>query len=95
MTSPGHHITNKRPEPLRFEGDNDYILEAKTGKDVWIGIGPISVCVHVTDEGVVVDFWPNHNEADAPFSLASAYAFFQEAEEAGGTPCDTAHPETL
>lgn len=38
----------------------------------------ISVWVHRSDEGVVVDLWPHQGEMDEP--LASTYAFFSEAE---------------
>jgi hypothetical protein len=63
---------------LEYETDVDYKL--KDGYEyVWITVGNISVYMKRTDEGVVVDLYPLHNEcADPP--LGSTYAFFSEAE---------------
>lgn len=72
----------KRIPPLGpdAKGDNDYALPPETGADVWIRCGPLSICLHVTDEGVVCDIWPAYPEDAEP--IASAYAFFTEADEA-------------
>ena len=55
----------------------DYVLP-KDQTGVWIRVDNISVWVHRSDEGVVVDLWPHQGEMDEP--LASTYAFFSEAE---------------
>lgn len=58
--------------------DGDYTLaEGEAG--VWIAVDSIAVRVRRTDEGVVVDLYPNHDELSEP--LASTYAFFGEDQE--------------
>ena len=48
-------------------------------QSVWITVDNISVYVRRTDEGVVVDLYPLGEEATE--SLASCYAYFNEAQE--------------
>jgi hypothetical protein len=48
------------------------------GERCFIDIGPISVHVVRTDEGVVVDLWGNGDD-ESP--LVSAYAYYAEAQE--------------
>ena len=60
---------------LEANSECDYTL---TGDSVWITVGNISVNVRRTDEGVVVDLYPLHQEMDE--SVASTYAFFSECE---------------
>lgn len=56
--------------------DADYELEEN---GVWLGIDNIAVRVVRTDEGVVVDLYPNGREDSEP--LASTYAHFDEARD--------------
>lgn len=63
---------------LEQEAESDYLLK-HDADNVWITVNNISVYVRRTDEGVVVDLYPLHNEAADP-ALASTYAFFSEAE---------------
>lgn len=59
------------------ESGRDYRLkEGKTG--CWIKIGVFSVHLYLTDEGIVSDVFANGEEDE---SIASTYAFFNEAEE--------------
>lgn len=59
--------------------ESDYFI-AKDHAGVWIRVDNISVWVHRTDEGVVVDLWSRAGEmADEP--LATTYAFFSQAAE--------------
>jgi hypothetical protein len=58
---------------------SDYVLD-EDATSCWITVNNISVYVRRTDEGVVVDLFPLGHENDDP-SLATAYAFFEEAEQ--------------
>jgi len=58
------------------KGGRDYIL---TGESAWVTVGAISVYIKKTDEGVVVDLYPTGDEMND--SIASTYAFFDEAKE--------------
>lgn len=74
----------KRPLPLipDEEGDNDYRLaDESTGADVWIKIGPIAVCIHRSDEGVICDMWSDPMLRDDE-PIATCYAYFSETDEA-------------
>lgn len=66
-------------DSLIRETEHDYVLDPARS-NVWITVGNISVYVKRTDEGVVVDLFPLGHENDDP-SLATAYAFFEEAEQ--------------
>jgi hypothetical protein len=60
---------------IELDGEKDYVLpQDQTG--VWIRVNNVSVWVHRTDEGVVVDLWPHQGELDEP--VASTYAFFDD-----------------
>lgn len=63
--------------PLIYDGHNDYILRPEHSS-VWIAVDNISVYVNRTDEGVVVDLYPNGHETDEP--IATTYAFFTDGE---------------
>lgn len=65
------HLTTRK-----IARDTDYVLDCG---NVWITVKHLSVRVHETDEGVVVDIWPLGREEDDDI-LASCYAFFAEAE---------------
>jgi hypothetical protein len=64
---------------LVFEGvdeeSNDYRLE---GRSAWITVDGLTVYIHRTAAGVIVDIYPRSNEADDP-ALASCEAAFVEA----------------
>ena len=57
--------------------DGDYLLSE--GK-AWIEVGPFAVRIQKTDEGIVVDVYPNGAE-DAQ-SIVSCYAYDEEAHDA-------------
>lgn len=54
--------------------DGDYVL---VDGAAWFTVKNIAVRIHCTDEGVVVDMYPNGHEMHA--SIASAYAYYDEA----------------
>lgn len=69
---------------MKIRHDDDF--EIKHGKftitsgdddHIWVEIDNIQIKVAFTAEGVVVDFWPTHQEDDIP--LESAYVSFQDA----------------
>jgi hypothetical protein len=60
---------------LEQESEHEYVLKDNT----WITCKTLSVYVHETDEGVVVDIYPSMKEDTEP--IASTYAFFSEGEE--------------
>jgi hypothetical protein len=62
-----------------LEADTDYVLEDKPQNTCWITVGNISVYIKREDEGVVVDLYAVG--AEDRESLASTYAFNQEAED--------------
>jgi len=62
---------------LFLENHSDYVL--KEGEEsVWVTVGNLSVYIIRTDEGVVVDIYPLHDELSE--CLASTYAFAAEGE---------------
>lgn len=65
------------PYPLTHENDNDYVLD-EGARSVWITVDNISVYIHRTDEGVVVDLYALGVEDDE--CLGSTYAFNNEAQ---------------
>jgi hypothetical protein len=69
--------TQDYPNPLTHENDNDYVLD-EGARSVWITVDDISVYIHRTDEGVVVDLYALGVEADD--CLGSTYAFNDEAK---------------
>ena len=46
---------------------------------IWITVENLSVYVHKTNEGVVVDIFPLGDEMEDP--ITSTYAFFNEGKE--------------
>tara|TARA_Y100000310_G_scaffold269246_1_gene282336 strand:- start:7338 stop:7601 length:264 start_codon:yes stop_codon:yes gene_type:complete len=59
--------------------DQCFEVSLPKGEDcLWITVGNISVYIKRTDEGVVVDLFPLGQETGT--SMATTYAFFQEAE---------------
>jgi hypothetical protein len=67
-------------EPQSSDDETDYILR---GKSTWITVHNLSVYIHRTDEGVVVDVYGHGGPAgDSPNesedTLATTYAFFAE-----------------
>lgn len=54
--------------------DGDYVLADGAA---WFTVKNLSIRIHTTDEGVVVDIYPLNAEADE--AIASTYAFFNEA----------------
>lgn len=61
----------------RLNQKSDDEFELLDTESVWIGVGSLSVYLRPTDEGVVVDLYPRDVEDGE--SLASTYAFYQEA----------------
>lgn len=62
---------------LRTDSPEEFTL---FGDKVWITVEKLSIHIHKTDEGVVVDIWPlGCEDADGP--VASTYAFFEEGED--------------
>lgn len=62
------------PDAFSQGSDTDYTL---VGSSAWLTVGPFSVHVVRTDEGVVVDIYRKGGEMD--FCLAGTYAFGNEA----------------
>lgn len=60
--------------PLKHDIGDDYTLD---GRFAWITVEDMSVFVHRTEEGVIVDIFPRGKEVDDP--IASTYAYFGEA----------------
>ena len=58
---------------VKLNGAVDYIL---TGERCWITVKKFSICIHTTDEGVVVDIYPLGKENED--AIASTYAFDAE-----------------
>ena len=84
----------REPPLLTQEGDdNDSILRPGAGNDAWIAVGPVALCIHQTSEGVIVDAWPNHNEAASDI-LGTMAITFEDAINEGGIACNVEHPET-
>jgi len=52
---------------------DDYVM---TENSIWVTVENLSVYIHKTDEGVVVDIYPVGQEMDN--SIVSTYAFFNE-----------------
>lgn len=65
----------KQPAEDQALTDGDYTLSDGAA---WFTVKTISIRIHSNDEGVSVDLYPRELETNA--SLASAYAFFSEAE---------------
>jgi hypothetical protein len=63
-------------ERLKAIGDCERL--ELVGERCFIDVGPISVHIARTDEGVVVDLW-GHEDDENP--LASAYAYYAEVQE--------------
>lgn len=63
-----------------YPGDPENTDFTLRDRSCWITVDSIAVYIHKTDEGVVVDLYPNGGEMLEP--LAGTYAFFQEAEDA-------------
>lgn len=64
----------KHEKPLmQHDGNEDFTLN---GERCWITVKGFAVCIHTTDEGVVVDIFDDYN-VDAG-SLSSCYAFDNE-----------------
>ena len=64
---------------IKLNPDDFYRLESKPQDSTWITVGNISVYIKHEDEGVVVDLYARGVEDR--HSLASTYAFFNEAKE--------------
>lgn len=60
---------------LTVNNDNDYTLN-KDQVSVWVTVDNLSVYITRTDEGVVVDIYPQGQETDE--CISSATAFFTE-----------------
>jgi len=58
--------------------ESDYTLPSEQNS-VWITVENLSVYVHKTDEGVVVDILPRGDEMSE--SIASTYAFWTEVPD--------------
>lgn len=71
----GQTTVTKQPAEDQALDDADYTLADGAA---WFTIQNISIRIHATDEGVVVDLYPRELEMNPP--LTSAYAFFSEAE---------------
>ena len=63
---------------LLHEGGEDYVL--KDGYGVWLTVDSLSIRVHRTDEGVVVDMYGKGAEDSG--SIGSTYAFYNDSEDA-------------
>lgn len=61
-----------------LDGNKDCEM-TPNARSVWIGVKDFSIYIVRTDEGVVVDIFARGREGDG--SLASTYAFDQEAKE--------------
>lgn len=62
-------------KPIVLEQDGDYILT----NSAWLEIKDFAICIHSTDEGVVVDIYKNKCEDNG--AIASAYAFDSEVKD--------------
>jgi hypothetical protein len=58
---------------------SDYTLHPDA-QSCWVTVDNVAVYIKRTDEGVVVDLYPNGYEAQID-SIAGTYVFFQEVEE--------------
>jgi len=56
--------------------DGDYVLEDGCA---WFEVENISIRIHKTDEGVVVDLYPKGREDED--AVASTYMYFSEADD--------------
>jgi hypothetical protein len=56
--------------------DGDYVLDAGAG---WFAVQNLSIRIHETDEGVVVDIYRRGAEGEP--AIASTYAFFNEGKQ--------------
>ena len=54
---------------------NDYVLN---GNSIWIDVENLTLYIHKTDEGVVVDIYPKKTDLLDSEIIASTYAFFNE-----------------
>ena len=66
---------------VREEKETDYTL---VGSSCWITVETLSVYIHKTDEGVVVDVYPKNEETEDP--IGSTWVLFSEGEENGNAP---------
>jgi len=69
-----------RPALIRDGEPNEYKYKLKED-GCWIAVGQLSVHIIKTDEGVVVDVYGLHHEADD--AIASTQATFDEADQGG------------
>lgn len=67
----------KQPKERKI-GEGEYIL---TSERCWITVKKFSICIHTTDEGVVVDIYPLGKEDSIYGAIASTYAFDDEGED--------------
>jgi len=71
--------TNEQEKPSLTQNSSDeYTLD---NISVWISVKKMSVYVHQTDEGVIVDVYALGHEDDDTGPLGSTYVFDSEAEE--------------
>ena len=73
MTEPQ---TYEYTEDRRELPEGDYVLKDGAG---WFSVNGLSVRIKATDEGVVVDIYPEGKEDED--SIASTYAFSNEEKE--------------
>ncbi len=71
------------PAPGALEPGGEYRLQ---GGSAWISVGPHAVYLRKTDEGVVVDIYPQGDENSD--SIASTYAFDADAQPEPTTMAD-------
>lgn len=64
---------------VKLDPEDFHVLDSKPQDTTWITVGNISVYLKHEDEGVVVDLYAEG--AEDRNSLASTYAFFQEATD--------------
>lgn len=52
-----------------------------SGDDCWVHVGPLSVCITRTDEGVVYDIWTANEDGVDSEMLDSGWTAFTDADK--------------
>lgn len=63
--------------------NRDYVADLEKNESLWLTVGPASLHIKRTDEGVVVDIYGKGCESEE--CIASTYAFDSELEIDPGT----------
>lgn len=76
-----HRHIKQRHIPLVLDLTQVYALPPGTGNQLDVVVDDLLVQVKRTDEGVIVDIFPNSDEESMGQPFGSTYAFFGEGED--------------